>query len=226
MNLAVRGMNFDFCLVYLDDIVVFSKTLEEHTRRLELLFERLRLAKLKLKPFKCHLMQVEIAFLGHVVSKDGVLTDRAKIEAVRTWPTPTSFTEVRSFLGLASYYRRFVDSFAKKAIPLYRLAEKGRQFEWTDECELAMQSLKEALMSSPVLALPTDEGIYVLDTDASNFSIGAVLSQIQEGEERVIAYASKALSRSERNYCVTRREMLVVVYYMRAFRKFLLGQIF
>jgi len=162
-------------------------------------------------------MQVEIAFLGHVVSKDGVSTDPAKIEAVKNWPAPTSLTEVRSFLGLASYYRRFVDSFAQKAIPLYPLAEKGRQFEWTDDCESAMQSLKEALISSPVLALPKDEGIYVLDTDASNFSIGVVLSQNQDGEEQAIAYASKTLSRSEMNYCVTRREMLAVVYYMRAF---------
>jgi len=155
-----------------------------------------------------------------------VSTDPAKIEAVKTWPTPTSLTEVRSFLRLASYYQRFIDSFAHKAIPLYRLAEKGRQFEWTDECESAMQSLKEALMSSPVLALPKDEGIYVLDTDASNFSINAVLSQYQDGEERVIAYAFKALSRSERNNCVTRRGMLAVVYYMRAFRQFLLCQKF
>jgi len=145
-------------------------------------------------------MQVEIAFLGHVVFKD-VSTDPAKIKAVRTWPTPKSLTEVRPFLGLASFYRRFVDSFAHKAIPLYRLAEKGRQFEWTDECEFAMQSLKEAFLSSLVLALPKDEGIYVLDTDASNFSINAVLSQYQDGEERVIAYAFKALSRSEKNYC-------------------------
>jgi len=130
-------------------------------------------------------------------------TDPAKIEAVNNWPVPTSLTEVRSFLGLASYYRRFVDLFAQKAIPLYRLAEKGRHFEWMDECESTMQSLKEALMSSPAMALPKYEGIYVLDTDASNFRIGAVLSQNQDGEESVTAYASKALSRSERNYCVT-----------------------
>jgi len=124
LDQAVRGMNFDLCLVYLDDIVVFSKTLKEHTRRLELLFEQLRLANFKLKPSKCHLMQTKIAFLGHVVSKNGVSTNPAKIEAVKNWPVPTSLTEVRSFLGLASYYRRYVDSFAQKAIPLYQLAEK------------------------------------------------------------------------------------------------------
>jgi len=112
MDLACRGMNFDLCLVYLDDIVVFSKTPDEHLRRLELLFDRLRLANLKLKPSKCYLMQAEISFLGHVISKDGVSTDPAKIEAVKEWPIPTCLTEVRSFLGLASYYRQFVDSFA------------------------------------------------------------------------------------------------------------------
>jgi len=171
-------------------------------------------------------MQTEIAFLVHVISKDGVSTDPAKIEAVNECPIPTCLTEVRSFLGFASYYRRFVDSFAQKAIALYRLAEKGRQFKWTEYCNIALQSLKDALISAPVLALPRDEGMYMLDTDASNFSIGAVLSHMQDGEERVIAYASKALSRSERNYCVTRREMLGVVYYMRAFHQFLLGRKF
>jgi len=134
MDLPVCGMNFDLCLVYLDDIVVFSKTLDEHLRRLELLFDRLRLANLKLKPSKCYLMQTEISFLvSHVISKDGVSTDPAQIETVKEWPIPTFLTEVRSFLRLASYFRRFVDSFAQKAIPLYRLAEKGRQFEWTED---------------------------------------------------------------------------------------------
>jgi len=108
----------------------------------------------------------------------------------------------------------------------YPIVEKSRQFEWTEDFYTALQSLKDALISAPVLALPRDKGMYVLDTDASNYSIGAVLSQMQDGEERVIAYASKALSRSERNYCVTRREMLRVVYYMQAFRQFLLGRKF
>jgi len=195
-------MNFDLCLVYFDDIVVFSKTLDEHLKSLELLFDRLRLANLKLKPSKCHLMQAKISFLGHVISKTEKSTDPAKIEAVKGWPTPIFLTEVRYFLRLASYFRRFVNSFAQIAVPLYRLAENGRQFEWTKECNAAFQSIKDALISAPVLALPRDEGVYVLDTDtdtrysvldtdASNYSIGEVLSQKQDEEERVIAHASK-----------------------------------
>src|SRR5271163_4756735 len=115
MDLAVQGMNFDLCLVYLDDIVVFSTTIEEHLRRLRLLFERLRAAKLKLKPSKYHLLQTSISFLGHVISWEGVSTDPEKISAVRDWPIPTSLTEVRSFLGLAEFYQRFVQSFAQIA---------------------------------------------------------------------------------------------------------------
>jgi len=226
MDLALNGLNFNMCLVYSDDIIVYSTDVDEHIGRLEKLFERLRSANLKLKPSKCKLLRSELSFLGHVVSSKGVGTDPKKISAVQDWPVPTDVKEVRSFLGLASYYRKFVPSFAALAAPLHALTGKNKKFDWTSSCEDGFQKLKSALVSSPILAMPNNSDPFVLDTDACDVNIGAVLSQVQEGEERVIAYASRSLSKQERYYCVTRKEMLAVVFYSKSFRQYLLGRQF
>ena len=139
------------------------------------------------------------------VSEDGIETDPEKIEAVATWPIPECVRDLRSFIGLCSYYRRFVRCFAEVATPLHALTGKYARFEWSEECQLAFEKLKEALTTSSILAMPSDEGRYVLDTDASETSIGGVLSQVQNGEERVIAYASRTYNKAERNYCTTRK---------------------
>jgi len=226
MDLALSGLNYNMCLVYLDDIIVYSSSVEEHIEGLGLLFERLRAANLKLKPSKCSLLRAEVSFLGHVVSGDGVSTDPEKIKAVRDWPVPTDIKEVRSFLGLTSYYRKFVSAFAGIAAPLYALAGTYQVFKWTENCKQAFEDLKEMLISSPVLAMPRDSDPFVLDTDACYVSIGAVLLQVQDGHERVIAYASCTLSRPERNNCVTRKKLLAVVHYAKTFRQYLLGRQF
>jgi len=225
MNLALNGLNFNMCLVYLDDIIVYSATVEEHLVRLRKLFDRLRIADLKLKPSKCSLLRAEVNFLGHVVSGVGVATDSSKIELVRDWPKPCDVKEVRSFLGLASYYRRFVPTFAEIAAPLHALTAKNKQFDWTSNCDRAFMRLKSALISSPILAIPNDADP-LLDTDACDVSIGAVLSQVQNGVERVIAYVSRSLSKPERNYCVTRKELLAIVCYTKTFRQYLLWKKF
>jgi len=226
MDLALNGLNFNMCLVYLDDIIVYSADVNEHIGRLEKLFERLRSANLKLKPSKCKLLRSELSFLGHVVSSKGIGTDPEKISTVQDWPVPTDVKEIRSFLGLASYYRKFVPSFAAVPAPLHALTGKNRKFDWTSSCEDWFKKLKEALVTSPILAMPSDGDPFKLDTDASDVSIGAVLFQVQEGEERVIAYASRSLSKQERNYCVTRKELLAVVFYSKTFRQYLLGRQF
>ena len=226
MDVAMTGLNFVICLVYLDDIILFSATAEEHLERLRRLLVSLRVANLKLKPSKCCLMRGEVAFLGHIVSGKGIATDPDKIRAVTEWPVPETVTDVRAFLGLCSYYRRFVESFAAVAGPLHALTGKARSFAWTDECQKAFEELKTKLTSAPVLAMPADEGQYYLDTDASYGSIGAVLSQMQQGHERVIAYASRTLNTPEKNYCVTRKELLAIVFYMKNFRQYLLGRKF
>jgi len=226
MDLALNGLNFYICLGYLDDIMVNSTTVEEHLLRLRKLFDRLRIANSKLKPSKCHLLRAEIEFLGHVVSAEGVSTDPSKIEAGKDWPTPEDVNEVRSFLGLTSYYRRFVPTFAEIAAPLHALTMKNKKFEWTTQCEHAFSKLKYSLISSPILAMPNDNDPFLLDTDACDVSIGVVLSQVKGGAERVIAYASRSLSKPERNYCVTRKELLAIVCYTKAFRQYLLGRQF
>ena len=222
---VVMKLNFSILLVYLDDVIVYSKTVEEHLERLEKMFIRLREANLKVKPSKCYLLQSKVKFLGHVVSDAGVATDPEKVQAVVEWPW-ANVHEVRSFLGLCSYYRRFVHGFAEVAGPLHAMTRKNCRFSWTAECEESFEKLKKALTSSPVLAMPNDEGEYILDTDASDTSIGAVLSQRQDGVEKVVAYASRTLSGPEKNYCVTRKELLAVVQYLKQFRVYLMGKKF
>jgi hypothetical protein len=226
MDVVTVGLNYEICLVYLDDIILFSHSIPEHLVRLRMLLERLRRANLKLKPSKCHLLRRRVNFVGHVISAGNIATETEKVEQVSAWPRPKDVTEVRSFVGLVSYYRRFIKDFATVAAPLHALTAKNARFHWKEECEAAFEELKLRLVTSPVLAMPADEGEYRLDTDASNLAIGAVLSQVQDGEERVIAYASRMLSTPERNYCVTRKELLAVVHFTKQFRPYLLGREF
>jgi len=226
MGLVMAGLNFAICLIYLDDIIVFSNDLDTHLQRLKQVLERLAAVNLKLKPSKCHLLQRQVLFLGHIVSHEGIGTDPKKVEAVKSWPTPTKLKEVRAFLGLCSYYRKFVPEFAHIGRPLHALTRKDVRFHWSDECDSAFEQLKTALTEAPILALPVDEGMYVLDTDASGEAIGAVLSQVQQGMERVICYGSRLCSTAEQNYDVTRRELLAIIYFLKLYRPYLLGRRF
>ena len=224
MNKVLGDLVPNICLVYLDDIIIFSNTFEDHLEHLSSVFNRLRVANLKIKPAKCHLLRTEVTYLGFNFSGAGVTPDSSKYAVVRDWPTPTSLSEVRSFVGFATYYRRFVPQFASIAAPLNRLSEKYAVFQWNDECEEAFQLLKAKLISPPTLAYPDVNRQFILDTDASNVAMGAVLSQVNElGEECVIAYASKALTKSQRKQGSTRKELLAVVTFTSYFRHYLLG---
>ena len=165
-------------------------------------------------------------FLSHVVSGCGIETDLVKTEVVKEWPVPKTIRDVRAFFGLAGYHRRFVPNFACIAGPLHAMVGKGKRLSWTPKAQQSFDRLKLALTSPSVLAMPTDEGEFVLDTDASEFAIGAVLSQVQGGHERVVAYASRRLDQREIKYCVTRKELLAVVHFVRHFRQYLLGRQF
>jgi len=226
MDLVLTGLTCDICLVFIDDIIVFSSSFEEHAGRLEVVLQRLRAAHLKLKPSKCAFFRRQVKFLGHVVSERGVETDPEKIAAVKDWPVHRCLSDVRTYLGFCSYHRRFVRGFADIAAPLHELTKKGRQFVWTAGCQRSFDGLKERLTSAPVLAQPWHEGQFVLDTDASLLGVGAVLSQLQDGEERVIAYSSRLLSDAERRYSTTRLELLAAVYGFRQYRQYLLGRQF
>ena len=173
---------------------------------------------------KCKLFCHEVGYLGHIVSKDGVAMDPKKITAISSWPVPRSTKEVRSFKGLCLYYQRFVKGFADIVCPLYRVTEADRAFCWTEECQQAFHELKRALTSPPVLAYRNQDGLFYLDTYASGMGLGAVLSQVQDGEKHVIAYYSRALSRTEQQCCVTRRELLAVVTAVKHFHHYLYGR--
>ena len=226
MDLLMAGITYRICLVYLDDIIVFSRNLEQHLERCRIVFQRLRSAGLKLKVSKCNLVRDSVQFLGHIVSGEGVATDPEKIEKVRDWPQPRNLHDVKAFYGLCSYYRKFVQDFATVAAPLTRLMRKEDKFVWDDGCDEAFSELKNRLITSPILALPQPQGRFILDTDASNFAIGGVLSQVQGGLERVVAYGSRSLSKEEKNYCVTRRELLAVTDFLKKYRQYLLGRKF
>ena len=226
MDLVLAGVQWTQCLVYLDDVIIIGRDFEEHLYNLSTVLQKLREAGLRLKPSKCSFCRASVSYLGHVVSRGGVSTDPEKTAKVTKWPTPTSVQEVQQFLGLASYYRRFVRNFAEIAKPLHRLTERGRKFFWTLECETAFATLKNRLSSAPILSFPDFSKPFLLDTDASQEGIGAVLSQISDGNEQVIAYASRTLSKAERKYSVTRKELLAVVTFTNHFRPYLLGRNF
>ena len=223
MEIALAGLQWVSCVIYLDDVIVYGKDFDEHMTRLEEVLQRFRSAGLKLKPSKCFFFQRQVKFLGHLISAKGVQPDPGNIEKIVNWPVPKNVTQVRAFLGMGNYYRRFIRDYSKKMRPLIELTRDGVAFEWTPECEMAFNILKKSLTSSEVMALPTDQGQYVLDTDASQDTIGATLSQVQDGKERVIAYGSRTLSKTERNYCVTDRELLAVRYFMEYYKQYLLG---
>ena len=227
MDMVLLGLQWTSCLVYLDDVIILGKNFHDHLGNLQQVFERFRQAGLKMKPGKCKIFQKKVPFLGHIVSESGIATDPMKTEQVANWPVPTTRRQVQQFLGLANYYRRFIQGFAQIAKPLHRLTEKNTPFKWTSECQDAFETLRCKLVTAPVLSFPDCSKTFILDTDASDVGIGAVLSQVQDnGEEHVIAYGSRILSKAERRYSVTRKELLAIVIFVGHFRQYLLGKPF
>ncbi|KAK3707424.1 hypothetical protein QZH41_002496 [Actinostola sp. cb2023] len=230
-------------LVYLDDIIVYSCNVAEHLGRLEHVFQKLREHGLKIEPKKCSFFKTKVNYLGHVVSAEGIETDPAKTEVVANWTVPKTLKEVRSFLGFASYYRRFVPEFSKTAKPLHALVAKlseggkvGRRRnksindEWNADCQKAFEEIKTALTNPPTLAYPVFTEPFILETDASNDGLGAVLSQTQDGRKRVIAYASRGLRGAEKNmdnYSSMKLELLALKWAITdKFREYLIGSKF
>lgn len=223
MTRVLQNLNWDIALVYLDDIIIFSKDFQTHLVNLKAIFNRLREANLTLKPSKCSFGQEKIRYLGHLVSKDGIEPLPDKCKAVEEFPRPKKVKDVRSFLGLTSYYRRHIKDYAKVAAPLNDLTKKDKLFHWTDSCEEAFQALKKKLVESPILGYPRYTEGYLLYTDSSEQAVGMVLSQIQDGQEVVISYGGKKLSASERRYSTTERECLAVILALKQFEAYLRG---
>jgi hypothetical protein len=219
MNRVFREFLDKFVVVFIDDILIYSRNQEEHEEHLRIVLQILREKKLYAKFSKCEFWLQQVRFLGHVVSGEGIAVDPGKVDAVFKWPRPTNVKEIRSFLGLAGYYRRFIKEFSKIAMPMTSLTKKNVKFDWTDECEQSFQTLKAHLVTAPVLALPSEHGEYEIYTDASRQGLGCVLMQ----DKRVIAYASRQLRPHEVNYPTHDLELAAVVHALKIWRHYLYG---
>ena len=207
MESCLGELHLSWCIIYLDNIIVFSTTPTEHLKRLRGVFKRLAKAGWKLKPSKCEFFKTKIACLGHIILAKGIEMDPKKIKAIQDWTCPKTVTDVRSFLGFTNYYRLFINGYAKVAKPLNVLVSdenanhKKALVEWMDECQVAFDKLKELCTSTPILAYADYKKPFELQMDASDLGLGVVLYQKDgEGQQRVIAYASRSLSNTEKNY--------------------------
>lgn len=223
MNKVLAPFLDKFCLVYMDDILVYSCSIEVHADHLRAVLQKLREEKLYAKRSKCQFMQTELEFLGHVVSADGIKVSPKKTAAVQAWPVPKDVSQVRSFLGLGNYFRKFIQGYSNLVRPMIELTKKDAVFNWTAECQSAFQGLKDALTAAPVLKLPDFSDAappFEVWCDASGRGIGAVL--LQGGHP--IAFEARSLNPAERNYFAGEQEMLAVVHALRTWRCYLQGE--
>ena len=211
MNRVFRPYLDQFVLVFIDDILVYSRDEQEHEQRFKIILQTLREKKLYAKLSKCEFWLKEVSFLGHIMSAEDIRVDPAMIEAMVNWKPPRSVIEVRSFLGLAGYYRRFVKGFSVITSPLTKLLKKGVKFEWTDRCQDSFEQLKEMLVEALVLTQSTPGKEYTLYSDASRTGLGCVLMQ----DGKVVAYASRLLKPHEKIYPTHDLELAVVVFSLK-----------
>lgn len=219
----LSGLQGTEMFVYLDDIIIFATSLKEHEEKINKLMKRLEKANLKLQPEKCEFLKREVLFLGHIVSQDGLKTDPEKIKSVQKFPKPKDRKNIRQFLGLTGYYRRFIPRYAHIAKPLTRLLQDDVEFKWDEDTEKAFKLLQKALCTAPILQYPDFEKPFIITTDASGFAIGAVLSQGKIGKDRPIAYFSRVLRDAELKYETYEKEALAIVEAIKNFRPYVYG---
>lgn len=217
MNITMSPVLRVCVIVFFDDILVLSKTLQDHVRHLTQVFQLLKNDHWQVKQSKCSFGQQKIAYLGHVISAEGVATDPSKVRTIEQWPTPSSAKEVSSFLGLAGYYRKFVKHFGIIARSLFNLLKKNQPFLWTSETNTAFKLLQQSLISAPVLQLPDIEKPFVIDTDACDYGVGAVLHQ----GGHPIAYMSKPLGPKNRGLSTYEKECLAILMAVEQWRPYL-----
>lgn len=227
MTTVLGDLNWNEAVVYMDDILIFSATRDEHINRLNNVLNKIKESGLKVNPEKCRWMLQETKFLGYIINENGIKTDESKIDAINNFKSPTCIKHLRSFLGLTNYYRKFVKNYAKYSKILESLCGKDKKLFWSDECISAFENMKQQLKEVPILAFPDFSKPFILDTDASFDTIGAVLSQKDDqGRERVIAYGSHKMNKHEVGYCITRKELLAIYYFTIHFKHYLYGKKF
>jgi len=230
MNDVLKSVIKKFALVYLDDVIIYSKTLDQHITHIEKVLDLLRKAGLKIKISKCTFLQTSVNYLGHVISQTGITPDPKKTKAIESFPTPTNISHLKSFLGLAGYYRKFIKNFATKAHALTMLTRKNVPWRWTQEEEDAFQFLKKCLINPPILRYPDFSREFLIHTDASGYGVGSVLSQMhkedKEEKEVVIAYASRHLNDVEKNWSTIEKEAYAIVHAVKQFYPYLYGRRF
>ena len=220
---AIPGeLLFEFVLVFVDDILIFSRTVEDHQRHLCTVFQLLRKQRLQIKPSKCVWGQTELPYLGFIVSRDGIKPDPKKVEAVTAWPTPTTVKGIQQFLGLTNFFRKFILGYCNLVAPMTVLTKKNMGWFWSTDCDKAFQELKSKLSTAPVLAIPDPAAPFELITDSCGVGIGAVLMQ----ENRPVALYSRKMTDLERNYANHEQELLAAIVALKAFWRYLLGNHF
>ena len=226
MDNILRGLQEDTCMTYLDDIIVYSVSLKEHLQKLKKVFDRLAQANFKIKLEKCDFLKKELKYLGHVISEDGVKPNPEKIEAITKFPIPTTTKEIKSFLGLVGYYRKFIRDFAKITKPLTSCLKKGAKITLSEEYKNAFEKCKTLLCNEPILQYPDFTKEFIITTDASNVALGAVLSQGNLPNDRPVQYASRTLSETEQKYSTIEKELLAIIYAVKTFRPYIYGRKF
>lgn len=226
MNNILTGLNSLQSFVYLDDVVVYGHDLKDHNKKLINILERFRQFNLKLNPAKCRFLRKEIVFLGHLVTENGVKPNPQLIEAIQKFPIPSTIKQVKSFLGLAGYYRRFIKDFSKITKPLVNLTKKNIPFVWCPFCDEAFNLLRSLLSNPPILKYPDFDQMFFLTCDASDIAIGAVLSQMHENQDLPIAFASRSLNSAENHYSTIEKELLAIVWAVKHYRPYLYGRSF
>ena len=221
MTKVLQSLLWSTALVYIDDVIIFSKSFAQHLHDLDLVFSKLRDAKLTLQPTKCNFACKQVKYLGHIINKDGIQVDPEKTQAISTFPIPKSSKQVKSFLGVCNYYRKFIQGYAKLASPLTKLTAKDIKFSWGPEQADAFQTLKQRLLSAPILVYPDFQKPFIISTDASDQAIGYVLGQRdQQGHEQAIAYGGRKLHRDEQKWHISEKEGLSLVEAVKQFRPY------
>lgn len=227
VDIAFRPLINKFLVCYIDDLNIYSNNHEEHLEHIRRVFECCRVAQLTFNPSKCKFFKTSLKFLGYIVTSEGLKTDPVKLEKIANLPLPKTITDVRSFIGICSYYRRFVPNFAAIARPLHEQTKKENKKPWSEETTLAFETLKKALITAPVLMRPDFSKEFVLVTDASIKGLSCILTQLDDkGCEHPIAYLSRAVNKEEANYGISKLECLAVIFGVKACRPYLLGNHF